>query len=173
MAENERVVAHQSQEKFQFYSVALTFTILGLSIQTASFDGIVVARFCELTSWTMLLASGLLGMSHLEWGPAIRIQMVRKDELEEGANRLKAGQLQGMRQVNVMQEDRTVPIEERIQQFETYAAKLDEQIKRLDSRADLKYRCSRWTFVAGVIVLAIGRGSGPVAGIAHELLGAA
>ena len=95
MSDNERSVAQQSQEKFQFYGVALVFTILGLSIQTATFDGHIIARICELFSWLMLLVSGLSGLSHLEWNPVIRVQMVRKDELEGKANQLQAQKSQG------------------------------------------------------------------------------
>ena len=89
MSDNERAIANQSQEKFQFYAVSLVFTILGLSIQTANFDGHIVARICELLSWLMLLISGLSGLSHLEWNPVIHVQMVRKDELEATESQLQ------------------------------------------------------------------------------------
>ena len=58
MSEKKYEIAHQSQEKFQFYALALVFTILGLSIQIASFDGHVAAKIFELLSWVLLLFSG-------------------------------------------------------------------------------------------------------------------
>jgi len=169
MSDNERTVAHQSQEKFQFYGVALVFTILGLSIQTATFDGHVAARICELLSWLTLLISGLSGLSHLEWNPAIRIQMVRKDELEAKANQLVAQQKQGIRQVNVLQDSKVVPIEEHIAEYESYIEKLDTQITILDNKAEIKYRIFKWSFATGIALLAASRSITPVMGIVNEL----
>ena len=139
MSDKEHEIAHQSQEKFQFYAVALVFTILGLSIQTATFDGHVAARICEILSWLLLLASGLSGLSHLEWNPVIRIQMVRKDELEAKASRFEAQRNQGVQQINVLQDKKVIPIEERITEYESYISKLDTQITKLDGKAEIKY----------------------------------
>lgn len=169
MSDNERAVAHQSQEKFQFYGVVLVFTILGLSIQTSAFDGHVIARICELFSWLMLLVSGLSGLSHLEWSPIIRIQMVRKDELEGKANQLLAQKNQGVRQVNVRQDNKVVPIEQRIEEYESYVGKLDTQITKLDRKAGIKYQIFKWSFVTGIAFLAAGRSITPIVGIINEL----
>lgn len=169
MSDNERVIAHQSQEKFQFYGVALVFTILGLSIQTASFDGHVAARICEILSWLLLLLSGLSGLSHLEWNPVIRIQMVRKDELEEKAIHLKAQRDRDIQQVNVRQDQKVIPIEERIADYESYVAKLDTQITKLDGRAEIKYRLFKWALMSGIVFLVVSRSITPVMGIVNEL----
>ena len=169
MSDNEHAVAHQSQEKFQFYGVALVFTILGLSIQTATFDGYVTARICELMSWLMLLVSGLAGLSHLEWNPVIRIQMVQKDELEAKANHLLAQKNQGIRQVNVLQDDKVLPIEQRIEEYESYVGKLDTQITKLDRKAEIKYQIFKWSFALGIIFLAAGRSITPIVSIVNEL----
>jgi hypothetical protein len=53
------------QEKFQFYIVGLTFTILGLSVQTAVFGRNPFADILEILSWVALLGSGLLGLLRL------------------------------------------------------------------------------------------------------------
>ena len=59
-------VGRQVHTKFAFYSVALTFTILGLAIQTASFGANVVADSAELLAWAILLLSGFNGLFLLE-----------------------------------------------------------------------------------------------------------
>jgi hypothetical protein len=169
MSDNEHAVAHQSQEKFQFYGVALAFTILGLSIQTATFEGHVAARICELLSWLALLISGLSGLSHLEWNPVIRIQMVRKDALEANSNQLVTQRNQGIREVNVLQDNKVVSIEGRIAEYKSYIDKLDSQITKLDNKAEIKYTIFKWSFVIGIALLAASRSITPAIGIVNEL----
>ena len=54
------------QEKFQLYLVALTFGILAIAVQTASFEGPIAARIAELLGWLLLLTSGIIGVWRLE-----------------------------------------------------------------------------------------------------------
>lgn len=62
--------AEQQKAQFEFYLVALTFTMLGFSIQTANF-GVNSVRDCaELVSWFYLSLSGLLGLERLMKTPA-------------------------------------------------------------------------------------------------------
>jgi hypothetical protein len=60
--------AIQTQQKFEFYFLALVFTILGLSIQTAKLSFWLQGVF-EIAAWLSLLASGLAGLSRMEWIP--------------------------------------------------------------------------------------------------------
>ena len=57
------------KERFEFYVIALAFTILGLSIQTASFGTSLPSDSFELLGWLFLFISGLVGLSRLEWIP--------------------------------------------------------------------------------------------------------
>ena len=171
MSDNEQSIAHQTQEKFHFYALALVFTILGLSIQTASFDGHVAARICEILSWFMLLISGLSGLSNLEWNPVIRVQMARKDELEEKVRKLEAQRDQGIKQVNVLQDQKVMPIEDRITEYNSYIPKLDAQIAKMDRKAEIKYWIFKWAFVLGIVLLAVGRSLTPAIEIVKELCG--
>ena len=63
--------AREIETKFGFYTVALTFTILGLAVQTASFGANIAADFAELLAWMILLISGLNGLMRLEWLPTL------------------------------------------------------------------------------------------------------
>lgn len=53
--------------KFAFYFVALTFTILGLALQSGEFDGNGSRDLLEASSWLALLVSGLAGLWRLEY----------------------------------------------------------------------------------------------------------
>ena len=71
MAESNTEAGQRIQEKFQFYILGLTFTLLGLAIQTASFGASPAADVMELLGWALLLTSALTLASRLEWTPQI------------------------------------------------------------------------------------------------------
>ena len=60
--------------KYEFYYIALTFTILGLSLQTSKvgnlpYDNFItyICIFSEFFSWLLLLTSGLCGLVKLSY----------------------------------------------------------------------------------------------------------
>ena len=58
-------VAEDYSRKFNFYIVALAFTLMGLSVQTAKFDSGVFGLCFELLGWLGLLLSGVIGLHRL------------------------------------------------------------------------------------------------------------
>ena len=58
-------VAEDYSKKFNFYIVALTFTLLGFSVQTAKFDSGTFGLCFELIGWVSLLLSGVIGLNRL------------------------------------------------------------------------------------------------------------
>lgn len=52
-------IGQRIQEKFRFYVLGLTFTILALAIQTAKFGISAVADGLELFGWVVLFVSGV------------------------------------------------------------------------------------------------------------------
>jgi len=63
--------AREVHTKFEFYFVALTFTMLAFAIQTGEFHGSRYSfyDFLEGTAWVALTAAGLLGLWRLEYFP--------------------------------------------------------------------------------------------------------
>jgi NhaP-type Na+/H+ or K+/H+ antiporter len=59
------------QEKFELYLVSLTFTILALSIQTASFGKYPTADVVEILGWVVFLISGVTGLIRLQYVPVV------------------------------------------------------------------------------------------------------
>lgn len=58
--------AQRIQEKYDFFFVAVTFTILGLAIETADFGIGQLNDAAEIGSWGFLLIGALAGMSRVE-----------------------------------------------------------------------------------------------------------
>ena len=54
--------SRQLQEKFELYLLALTFTLLGLAVQTAKFGSFRMADALEILGWIALAISGLSGL---------------------------------------------------------------------------------------------------------------
>ena len=72
MAENSSVTPQSVMEKYEFYFLALTFTILGASIQTADFSAYSKAGVvAEIVGWAALGLSGLVGLSKIEALPVM------------------------------------------------------------------------------------------------------
>lgn len=73
-------------------------------MQTATFEGPALARLAELLGWILLLASGLFGLSHLEWTPQGYVVNAVQNDVEERKRGLKKAQLQGARAIHVLAE---------------------------------------------------------------------
>lgn len=59
---SDLIFAINSQDKFEQYLIALTFTVLALSIQSVHFGINPWANAAELLAWLLLLASGFFGL---------------------------------------------------------------------------------------------------------------
>ena len=65
--------SQQVHFKFEFYLVALTFTIAASAIQTGKFSGYSSIDFFEGMAWVTLVISGLIGLWRLEYfAPMLR-----------------------------------------------------------------------------------------------------
>ncbi len=71
MSESHIGAAQDIHHKFEFYLVALTFTIAGFAIQTGKFSGNWFGDFLEAISWLALFLSGIIGLWRLEYFPVI------------------------------------------------------------------------------------------------------
>jgi len=168
MSEEREIVIRQ-QEKFEFYLVALVFTLLALSIQTSTFASPIFSQFFELAGWFCLLLSGLSGLSYLEWLPAIRMHEVKKEELQVTADKLKHKKEQGVEKVHVLQDENIVPIDTRITEYEEVIGKLKEKDSTLDRKSIVKYFIFKWFFVGGVIFVILSRAHEPVTNIINYI----
>lgn len=158
MAKNEREIAHQTQEKFEFYLLGLVFTLLALSIQTARFGQSMVADVCELVGWLSLFISGLVGLWRLEYVPVWRTKLAYKDEFERKIDELRElKHTKGVKEAFVLETQTNQPIDERIRDYQNYIAAVAPLITRLERQNHWKYQAHRYCFVAGLSMLLVSR----------------
>jgi hypothetical protein len=141
------------KDKFQFYFLALVFTILGLSIQTSQFTSTWQAVI-EVCAWASLLTSGLAGLSRMEWIPLshehygeLTAQKSFLREAETGRQLMdESGELMSPLEAEHFIKDVNDRMKERV-------AFMD----KLDRKGRVKYFMHKWLFVTGLALLAVSR----------------
>lgn len=167
MTERDRAV--DEQQKFFFYLTGLTFGVLALSVQTASFDGPAVAGILELLAWALLLTSGVAGLLRLEMAPEFyRVSGIEAD-VRERRHELVKGSATGMREVYVTAKQQTVPVDTLIDQAKNDLLLTGDRLKMLGKVGVLWYRLQRYSFAGGILLLLIARGLGPALTLAERL----
>ena len=158
--------AQRFQERFEFYLVALTFTLLGLAAQTAAFGQFIVADWAELAAWGALLLSGLTGLARLEGIPHLyKLASVRSERLEL-LTALRRGS--GGGEVEFLNE--TLPLEDALAKQEANLDQIDEALEGRDAVLIGKAKTQRRSFAAGVTMLLAARSLPPLIGMIQQVL---
>ncbi|MFQ3789307.1 hypothetical protein [Halomonas sp. A29] len=165
MAESNADVGQRIQEKFQFYILGLTFTLLGLAIQTATFGVSAVSDSLELLGWALLFISALTLASRLEWTPQIYHLFDVQQEIEQQQRQLHDAQLQGTQHVTVRGTGENIYIEEVLRRLDSKLSTARGQIERIDKGAGTKYKIHRYGFVLGLGAILIARAWTPAIGL--------
>ena len=156
--ENENFrISREMEQKYEFYFIALVFTILGLSIQTAIFTNYIHQYIVEIAGWACLALSGLAGLSRLEWEPVVYRQYGSIDKEKRGLSIFN----QGLKGRIIMKEDQEEWSIEELKNakgnLEIHIAKREEIIKKLENSTIVKYKIHKWCFVIGVICIIYSR----------------
>lgn len=149
-------LAIQAKQKFEFYFLALVFTLLGLSVQTSTITGCWQCFF-EIASLIMLLASGIAGLSRLEWVPHA---YERIGLLQEGRNKLEILN-KGLGGETILCPSGKQWTKEELtkekSKGEQYVLSIEEEKNKVIKRLGWKYSIHKWCFVAGICLLLISR----------------
>ncbi len=163
-------IAQKMQERFEFYLIALTFTILGLSIQTATFGAHLTSDILELTSWLLLFISGIVGLSRLEWLPVAYKVHAEIEDIKKEVNDMVQAQEAGQDIVLVKDADvDSMQIQEVINSHNEAITKLQPQLHSTEKWTHKKYLIHKWSFVLGVLFLLLARGYSPASKIICQL----
>jgi hypothetical protein len=164
-------IAQRRQERFETYVVGLIFTLLGLSVQTATFGAAVVADVLELISWALLFVAGLAGLSRHEWIPEFFRLASLRVEKENAVRAVEKAMLQGSREVFVAPTREVVPAQVYVAEDKKAVATIEAREEMLERRQLCKYRIMKWTFVLALGTLILARGWVPAEGIVKALQG--
>ncbi len=162
--------SRQLQEKFELYLLALIFTLLGLAVQTAKFGTSQTADILELLGWALLLISGLVGLSRLEWLPVAYKTNSRLVGLKSEHTQLMAASEHGHKEVAVLDQNEPANIQAIIDDRAQAIQKVEARVKELEKSILRKYSIHKWLFVLGLTLLIGARGYRPVATIIDQHL---
>lgn len=160
MAKSDAEVAIELRSKFEFYLLGLTFTILGLSIQTAKFGNSNVADFFELLGWLGLLVSGIVGLLRGEWIPvahSIQAQLsARKQEIH---TLIEAGEAGGEVPLTFIDGAREVTLtgQQAIDKLDGLVRELERQRFAAEKKIITRYGWMKYSFLAGIVALVVAR----------------
>jgi hypothetical protein len=166
---SERETAQRAEEKFDFYVISLVFTLLALSIQSASFGTSHAAAIIELVGWSLLLTSGIVGLSRLEYIPVIRLKRAMKNEFENEFYEIKKLQLQGETVINVLETGEEQDLNERLAHKQQCIGVLTPDIEQLEAHNQIKYKVFRWSFVIGLSFIVLARAYPPIMGLIYAI----
>lgn len=145
-------ISIQTQQKFEFYYLALVFTVLGLSIQTSVFTSEKQATI-EIIAWISLLISGLAGLSRMEWVPisykhASKLTEERSIVADANTGRpfTESGRLMS-----------EIEVKEFIQRIEKRIKERTAIMDEIDTRSKVKYFLHKWMFVVSLVLLVTSR----------------
>lgn len=149
-------LAQDLEQKFDLYFIGLIFTVLGLSVQSASFPKSgSVYPWLELAAWAGLLAAGLAGLSRLEWVPVMYRHVAKKEVAEQDLGQIPNEEIivvnTSRGQTQMMWEDIVLATRKTIDTN-------DQKARGISKKGLFKYKVQKWGFAAAVILLIAARG---------------
>jgi len=145
--------AIQTQQKFEFYFLALVFTVLGLSIQTSQFSSKLQSVF-EVAAWMSFLVSGFAGLSRMEWISVLYNSYSDLTEKKSFVREAKNGRPVKSESGKLLSD---VEVEECAQHVENRIKERTQKMNAIETRSKVKYFLHKWLFVAGLALLIISR----------------
>lgn len=170
MSTLEREIAQKQQEKFDFYLVSLVFTLLALSIQTATFGASNIADFCELIGWALLLISGIAGLSRLEYLPIEREKHALREEYRDQAINMQQIGQSGQNEIFVVENDAMESVAEKTRQLQNAVKTLTPVLSDLEKNGLIKYQIHKYCFVVALLCLLLARAFLPAKSIFFTVL---
>ncbi len=159
-AARELRTGQRISEKFDFYLLALTFTLLGFATQSASFGWSTIADACELGGWLFLLVSGVIGLFRISAQPRIsKLLALRASKVETLRTVSEEMVNKGTEEFYDGSENRLVPATDYVRTLrERTLPEISAQIGPLQVRALRRFKAQIVLFLLGLTALVLARG---------------
>lgn len=168
MPSESAVTPHSILEKFEFYFLGLTFTLLGAAIQTAAFTGHShISVIAEIIGWSGFAISGLVGLSKVGHLSVVIYYRNLKNESENLRTQAEQTKASGVASAKIAQTGEVLTIDAVIHQCEKNAAQYAKQLDKVGKWHEAKDIIQRWAFVSGLLSVAVARAYDAVAPIIY------
>lgn len=172
MAKSSAEVAIDLRAKFEYYLLALTFAILGLSIQTAEFGAYLFADVLELAGWAALFACGIIGILRGEWVPvAYELQSKISSVRDRRSSFVRVMDTGAEVQIPFLEggHESVLSGGDAAEKLDRLVATLERQFKDAEDRIVRRYQWMRRAFMVGIACLLVARGAPPTISIAERI----
>ena len=149
------------RQKFDFYVVGLTFTLLAASIQTADFTGPSVRVLFELVAWVLLLIAAFHGLWRLELTSAALGHDANRDVFKQERLYLMEQQRDGVTEIRSANTESFDSIDDHIKNRSESIDRLTAEFNKIEARLVARYPLGRNSFLAGVSTLVLARAYEP------------
>jgi hypothetical protein len=168
-AEPNFVAGQQSQQQFMQYAIALTFTVLGFSIQTSHFGHSRIADGLEILSWLLLLTSGMNGLLRWEKVPHIFQVYGHQSSSDATVAEIERARAAGKTHIKYANTGELLPVDEALGKQREFSRDLEGVGSPNIEKAGRNYKWQRWTFAAGFVALVLARAYIPVVALALSI----
>lgn len=160
------VTPHSVMEKFEFYFLGLTFTLLAASIQTAEFNEYSFYNSCiELFGWLALGLSGVTGLSKIEYLSSLIAIRNNKDSNSDLARELQRAKTLGSPTVRLAQTNENRNIDDVISILSENTKIWGKRLDEFGRTHEIKHHVQKYSFLLGLILIAIARSYGIFSGL--------
>jgi hypothetical protein len=162
--------AQSSQHTFIQYAIGLTFTVLGLSIQTSRFGASRTADILELVAWLALLVSGMIGLARWEQVSQMYRLFGHQDSEDDLISKLQMARAGGLAEVTTIEDNRSEALEDTLARVKRRRQGIEELITAGNRRSRRLYNAQKALFGLGFLALVFARAFGPGLRILESLL---
>lgn len=149
-------IATELQIKYEIYLITLTFTLLGLAIQTSKAYAIKSVAACETTAWVALLVAGLIGLYRIVYSSLVMHSFSHKCSREKWRDSLATAKQQGIEKV--FDNDGSRPIGDAIDDLDDQINTVEKDISKRNNSLVRLFKLQVSLFVTSCLLLVYARG---------------
>lgn len=145
------------QERGQFYSLTLSFTLLALSVQTATISGDKIVAILESIAALSLVVSGVTGLWRLLAAPGLHKIQVHLHSLHENIDDAQEIKGKGMQLIYSPMLEKNFKVDEYIDEHDKGIKHFVNEKKKLERKLTFYMGAHKYGLLFGILVLMTSR----------------